>query len=198
MDAIAQIGQAFSKLVTNPASAGGGLNLGNILKLGLTGAGTVGDIVSTMKQNQALNKILYYQKNPAAASAAVASMEQPLSQGLTQEVGNNVQGYLAERGLAQSPEETAAVLGQALAPYQQQNQTSAENLFEDTLNPAKAGFGTPSDLTNLLKLWFPSGTATPGMPSGSNPFAAMANMAIQNANITPDPGTLPGLSDWGS
>ena len=167
-DAFAQLGKIF----TNPASAGGGANWGNIAKTGLSGFGLIGNILAQKKQEDALNRISYYQKNPAAAAAMVRSLTQPLSLGLTQDVGNNVQGYLAERGLNQSPNITAEVLSQSLAPYQQQNQQQALQEFYNLLNPAGATYGKPMDLTSLMSLFKPlpaSSTPAPGTTAGTTP-----------------------------
>lgn len=153
-------------LFTNP---GGGVNMGNILKAGVTGLGTIGDILTMKKQNDAINQALYYQRNPGAAAAQIAKMTAPLSQGLTESVGNAVQGADAERGLVQSPGIFSADLAQSLAPYQLQEQNMASNTFANLLNPLGARFSQPADLSSLFKLWMPqTGVTVPG-GSGSTP-----------------------------
>ena len=185
--AIGSIGSAFS----------GAHGLSNILKAGVTGLGAVGDIIGMKKQNQAVNTALGYEKNPSTAASAINQLTQPLSQGLTQQVGNNVQGYLAERGLSGSPNITAEVLAQALAPYQQQSQQTASNTFGQLLNPLGAGFSKPVDWGSLLKLWMP----TPVVPGGSGATPNFGgpgypttgpNPAVPNLAVTPPtiPNTL--------
>jgi hypothetical protein len=202
MDAFAQLGQIFQ-------NSSGGANWGNIAKTGLTGFGLIGNILAQQKQNAALNRIAYYQKNPAAAAQQINSLTQPLSQGLTQDVGNNVQGYLAERGLSGSPNVTAEVLAQALAPYQQQNQQTATQEFMSLLNPAGATYGKPGDLSSLLKLWSPataisSPTAGPGGQAynpiyGGQPGTPPTfNLPSNNPGAPPDIDASPGLDLFGS
>jgi hypothetical protein len=175
-EAFAQLGQVFS-------GPGG---LGNILKTALTGAGLVGNIMTQQKQNAALNRINYYQKNPAAAAQVIRSLTQPLSQGLTQDVGNNVQGYLGERGLSQSPNITAEVLSQSLAPYQQQNQQTAMQEFMNLLNPANARYGTPSDLSSLFSLWKPAPATGAGPASGGGGNAPTPPFVPQGTDVQSD------------
>jgi hypothetical protein len=157
--AFGQLGQIFS---SNPL--GGGLGL----------FGLIGNIMAQQKQNAALNKISYYQNNPAAAAKVISSLTQPLTMGLTQDVGNSVQGYLGERGLSQSPNITAEVLSQSLAPYVQQNQQQAEQEFMGLLNPAGATFQQPANLAPLMKLLYPNptgygGGVNPGVTPGTTP-----------------------------
>lgn len=145
--------------------AGGGP--GGFLKLLTTGFGLIGNIMAQQQQQSAVNRITSYQKNPAKAAAAINSLTQPLSLGLTQDVGNNVQGYLAERGLSGSPNISASVLAQALAPYQQQNQQTAEQEFFQLLNPLGAQYGKPQNMTNLFSQFNPiPGVGTPTFPGG--------------------------------
>lgn len=197
MDAFAQLGHLFS-------SPTGGANWGNILKAGVTGMGLIGDIMAQRKQNAALNRIAFYQKNPAAAAAEVRSLTAPLSMGLTENVGNQVQGYLAERGLSQSPNITAATLGEALAPYQQQNQQQALQEFYSLLNPAGATYAAPSNMGDLLKLWFPA-TATPSHATvgpwkvwgtGGAGTPTFPNLPNTSAGVPPDISSLPGIDIW--
>lgn len=162
-DALSSIGGALG-------GAGGG-GLGGLLKLVTTGFGLVSNIMATQQQQSALNRISSYQKNPAKAAQVINSLTQPLSLGLTEDVGNNVQGYLAERGLSGSPNITSSVLAQALAPYQQQNQQQAMQEFQMLLNPTGAGFQQPQSLQSLMSLFKPApGLAPPGgaQPAGGS------------------------------
>jgi len=167
-DAIASIGSSLGSVF------GGSGGLGNLLKTIITGTGLVGNFINQRQQQGALNTELMYQKNPALAAQKIASLEQPLSQGLTQEVGNSTQGYLAERGLAESPQMSQAVLGQALAPYVQQNQNTAMQEFFGLLNPAGAKFPQNTNLASLFSLFnknpYPQFPTTAGGTGATPPF----------------------------
>jgi hypothetical protein len=161
-DAIASLGTFF----------GGPGGIGNILKTFLGGSGIIGNFISQQQQQQALNQELKYQKNPSLAAAKISQLTQPLSSGLIQDVGNETQGYLAERGLAESPQQSQAILGQALAPYVQQNQNTATQEFFNLLNPAGAKFAPQTNLASIFSMFqknpyggYPG--ATPGTFPGS-------------------------------
>jgi hypothetical protein len=160
MEAFAMLGNLVNKI--------GGF--GNLLKGGLTGMGAISNILAQRKQAESLNRMLYYQKHPEAAAAKIRSLTEPLSMGLTQSVGNEVQGYLGERGLSESPNITAQVLSQSLAPYAQHNTDVASQLFANILNPAGATFRQPADLTPLLALWNKPAQVNPGGTGGTPPF----------------------------
>jgi hypothetical protein len=167
-DAIASIGSSLGSVF------GGSGGLGNLLKTIITGTGLIGNFMNQRQQQGALNQELAYQKNPSLAAAKIASLEQPLSQGLIQDVGNSTQGYLAERGLAESPQQTTAVLGQALAPYVQQNQNTAMQEFFGLLNPAGAKFPQNTNLASLFSLFnknpYPQFPTTAGGTGATPPF----------------------------
>jgi hypothetical protein len=178
MDAIAAIGSSLGSAFSGPGG------LGNILKTVLTGGGLLGNFLSQRQQQGALNQELKYQKNPALAASKIASLEQPLSQGLIQDVGNSTQGYLAERGLAESPQQSTAVLGQALAPYVQQNQNTAMQEFMALLNPTGAQFSKPTNLASLFSLF--NKNPYPTMGGGATPpFTAQGT----GGYYPPTPGT---------
>src|SRR5271156_2649484 len=152
MDGIVQaLGSFFS-------NSGGGANWGNILKTGALGAGGGLDLFSDIRNLQQLG----FQRNlenPTNAANWIAKATAPLNKGLIQGVGNATQGYLGERGLAESPAVTAGVLSQNLAPYEQQNQQVASNALSQLL-----GSRTPYpqvNLGSLMKLFKP----TPGWDS---------------------------------
>ncbi len=169
---MAEVFSSLGKIFTNPATAsggGGGFNWGNLLKTGLGGFGLIGNIMAQNKQNSALNRIDMYQKHPELAAAKISSLTQPLNAGLVSGVGNEVQGYLAERGLSQSPNITAGVLGQQLAPYMQQNQMTAEQLFQNLLNPAGAKYQQPANLSSLFSLFNKPAMTGTGTPAGATP-----------------------------
>ena len=98
--------------------------------------GVVSNILTGVRNASAQSSAQNEQKqllaltNPATLQSRIQANEQPLSQGLTQGVGNEVQGYLAERGLSESPSIQAQVLAQALGPYQlQEQQMATEDVF---------------------------------------------------------------------
>lgn len=130
----------------------------------LTGAGSVANLLARYKQQQYLNNQIKYQKmvqgivsDPAKLAARARSFESPLNQGLTQSVGNEVQAYNAERGLATAPNIQAAVLAQALAPYIQHNQNTALQAAISSLEVPAAGRSVPNfgdtslDLSEMIK-----------------------------------------------
>lgn len=109
--------------------------MGNVAKVAqpvMGGLGVVSNLIqgnraSSVQQN-AINQqkqLMALVNDPAAFSAKIKSLQQPLSQGLTQGVGNGVQGYLAERGLSSSPQISEEVMAQALGPFQQNEQQMA-------------------------------------------------------------------------
>lgn len=110
-------------------------------------------------------------KHPELLAAKIAALRQPLSQGLTQSVGNDVQGQLAERGLSSSPQIATAIESQALAPYEQHSQDQAIQAFLGTLgqgtSSTEAAASTipgKSDTSGFWNLFQPSqGSSTPGL-----------------------------------
>jgi hypothetical protein len=161
----------------------------------MTGSGLIGNIMQQKQQNDALNRIKTMQ-NPANASRMIQQLTQPLNSGLVSNVGNSVQGYLGERGLSQSPNITANVLGQSLAPYEQQNQQLALQQFMALLNPTGSSYGKPADLTSLMSLFKPQpsvganpaggGTSGPfSYPGGSGPGGTPPFMGTDSISDSP-------------
>jgi len=99
----------------------------------------------------------YNRMTPAEVVQGITSLEQPLSQNLIHNVGNTVQGQLAERGLSQAPGIQAQALAQGLAPYQLQEQQMAQQAFFQKLGlPISAQpspFGPFPQTTNTSQLW---------------------------------------------
>lgn len=144
-EAISSIGGALG------GGAGGGLP--TFMKLilgGLTGAGEIGNIMADRQRADLLNKEKANMNlTPQQLSAKVAAATKPLDLGLTQSVGNQVQGMAAERGLAEAPGIFQGMLAQSLAPYYQKNQDDALNLILSQLGiPSRAGSLVPGQ-TNL-------------------------------------------------
>jgi hypothetical protein len=176
MDALGQVwGQVGG------GQQGGMGNLGKILLTGLAGSGIVGNVLQSIQQSQQLNKVKSIESlTPQQLAAKVSAATQPLSAGLTQEVGNIVQANMAERGLAQAPGIFAAEEAQTLAPFYQQNQQTALELISRQLGipvqVLQAMYSQrPNDLTNLfMKLIYgnqqPGTTNIPGLtfPTGGS------------------------------
>jgi len=138
----------------------------------LAGAGTLENFIAQQKRNQILSQYENLVNNPAAAEAKIQSLTAPLNQGLVQSVENETQGYLGERGLAESPQISESVLSQSLAPYIQQNQQEGVQQYETYLQ-------------QLL------GAANSGLLPGN------VNMAQLIASLQGKPGTTPTTSPTG-
>lgn len=116
-----------------------------------------GKVQNVAVQNQQM--LAELAKNPALLAQRIQQLTQPLSQGLVKSVGNNVQGELAERGLAMSPNIYGDVFAQSLAPFQQQEEQRALEALMTTLglgNQATAtatGTLPPASMTDTSGMW---------------------------------------------
>lgn len=137
MQAITSIGAAITKMAP-------------LLQTGLAGGGFLSNWLQNRKYNANQDYLAKLGKDPVAMQAYMRKFQQPLSQGLTQSVGNQTQAFLGERGLSESPAISQDVLAQALAPYQQQEQQMAGNEAFQALGliPTKAPNNV--NLTSLL------------------------------------------------
>lgn len=175
--------------------SGGGGGSPNWMKLllgGLAGTGEIGNLLADRQRGDLLNKEKsWMDMTPQALAAKVSAATKPLDAGLTQGVGNTVQGQIGERGLAESPGVYSSVLSQALAPYYQKNQSDALSLVLKQM-------GIPIESAGLL----------PGMTQ-MGPLLALLMKSMQkpaptqNTGGTPDfsqfitnPGTATGDTDW--
>lgn len=132
MDAITNLGNFFS----GPA--------GKLLQAGTTATGEAGNILGMIQRGQQFDKLKSFENlSPQQLAAKVAAGTQPLNNGLVQSVTNSVQGADAERGLATSPGIFNADLAQSLAPYQQQNQSTALQLLMKQM-------GLPTEASSIL------------------------------------------------
>lgn len=139
MDAISNVGQWFSK------------NAGTVVPGALAGGGFLSNWLANRRNQQRQNFLTNLAENPAAMSKYVAGFQKPLAAGLTQNVGNQVQGYLGERGLSGTPGVSADVLTQALAPFQQQEQQQAIQEAMGALGNVPGKFGSvPGSSTSNL------------------------------------------------
>ena len=150
MDAITGI---FSNIGSWLGSGSGGSAPGwqQALTGGMFGAGEVGNIIEEQKRASYQNFLMNLLKNPQQLAAMAQKIAQPLSAGLTQSVGNTVQGNLAERGLSQSPGIFGSTLAQSLAPYQQQNYNTALQTVMQSLGLPAGTFAPPANLSGALQ-----------------------------------------------
>lgn len=149
--------------------------LPQILSGGAFGAGEVGNIIESEKQAAYQNFVMSLLKDPAKLQALVAKLQQPLNNGLTQAVGNQVQGNMAERGLSQAPGIFAASESQALAPFYLQNQNAALNAVMQLLGMPAGTFKNPSNNSGALGLFMKS-LQGGGGDGGDGGFAGGFNM----------------------
>jgi hypothetical protein len=137
---------------------------------GLVGAGEVGNILEGNKAGQYQNFVMNLLKNPQLLAQMAAKIQQPLNNGLTQAVGNQVQGNLASRGLSQAPGIFAASESQALAPFYQQNQNTAMQAVLQSLGLPAGTFRPPTNLGPAMSLFLnsfkPNPAATAPTPTG--------------------------------
>jgi hypothetical protein len=152
-------------------------NLAPIISGASVGGGTIGNILEERKRLQYQNYVMNLLKNPQALAAAIAKIQQPLNQGLAQAVGNQVQGNMAERGLAQAPGTFAASESQALAPFYEQNLNTATQAFLQSLGMPAGTFGSPVNTSGPMALFLQSlknrqggGAGGTDQPSGGFTF----------------------------
>lgn len=137
-----------------------------LLTAGMFGGGELGNLLQEHKSTQYQDLLLKYAQNPQLLSQAVASATKPLDNALVQSVNNTVQANQAARGLSQAPGIFAASEAQALAPFVQQNQQTAQNQVLASLGlPGQATNinQRPADLSSALAMFLRA--------MGQNPFA---------------------------
>jgi hypothetical protein len=126
---------SLSSALGGAGTGGAGLSsLGQILGLGSSGY----NLYNQYQNQQYQNNLRSYAQDPAKMNAYAAQFTQPLNAGLTADVGNQSQSYLAQRGLSDSPQISQEVESQALAPYVQQNQQAG---YQDALAALGLGGG---------------------------------------------------------
>jgi len=168
-------------------------SLGKAISGNPIGSGTsIMQMISNMsiaqKEKQAVDRALWYSKNPQAISQMQQQFEKPLDQGLIKGTENIVNASLGEQGLSQAPGIQQQVSQQALAPYIQQNQNTAlMEVFKALGLPAEAlqalsGMKSPGALAMQLKSILPQGPGTPG----GTPYPTPP--------LPQDPSSFPGLA----
>lgn len=154
-----------------------------------TGSNIYSGVTNALNTNNYNNAQSYVQnlvKDPTKMAAAAAQYQQPLSAGLTDAVTNQTQAQLAERGLGGSSTATAAAISQALAPYIQQNQTTAMQSLMNSLgliSGTKPSTLPTMDMSKLMSL----------LKTGSTP--SMQQTAFSDMQAPPtlelDSGVMP-------
>ena len=201
MDAINGIGSALSKVASNP-----------LAKIGTGIAGTVGNITGNQMKDRALLQQLDLQKSLAAMTPQqlalqAQQLQQPLSEGLTQGVGNQVQAMMGERGLSQAPGIFSQTMAQSLAPFQIQEQQMAMNAILQKLGlPIEAAgrFLPTPNTTSTAGIWqtlmnqLQGGKGTPNI-GGNAALAAgdYSNLGAPSFNSNEIPGTSTGDTGTG-
>ena len=172
----------------------------------IQGTGVIGNLISGQRnagvQQEAINRqkqLDQLASNPSQLAARIRALQQPLSQGLLSGVGNDVQGYLAERGLSQSPAIQTQILAQALGPYQLQEQQLAQNAV---LAPFEVGNNVPPSTllapgADTSGFWANFNKDTAGQPkpinAGDPTYMPSADWPIQQpTGPNGVPGTAPG------
>lgn len=172
-----QIMSSLSSLASSPITKGAL----DIAKIGSTGY----NLYNQYKQQQYQNKLRDLASNPAKMSAYAEQFTKPLNAGLTANVANQAQAYLAQRGLTDSPQISEQVEAQALAPYVQQNQQQG---YEDALAALGLGGGAiPPALQQKT-----------GLDSLANIFSQIGGGGGTNGNADPNAALLNYLRTFGT
>jgi hypothetical protein len=167
---------------------------------GLAGGGEIGNLLADRQRASLLNKEnAWANLTPQQLAAKVSAATKPLDAGLTQAVGNTVQGQMGERGLAESPGVYSATLSQALAPYYQQNQATGLDLIMKQMGIPVAEAGLLPGMTNmgpLLALLMKS-MQKPTSGAGGAPSLTPDVTSGLNTDILQNTGsTTTGDTDW--
>lgn len=143
--------------------------LATIIPAALSGAGFVGNWLNNRKVNQRQDFLSGLGENPSKMNAYVSQFQKPLAAGLTQSVGNATQAYLGERGESESPTISADVFAQALAPYQQQQQSMGINEALASLGLIPKTGNSASDVSGPLAMLMKNLGQKPTAPTGAVP-----------------------------
>jgi hypothetical protein len=131
-------------------------------------------------QNQQYQNLLRsYAQNPAKLNAYAAQFTQPLTAGLTSAVANQTQGYLASRGLSDSPQIAQQVEAQAIAPAIQQNQQQGYNDALQALNLGGGAVPPALQQANGLSALAKAFASLPGLGNINTPYANMTQAQWQ-------------------
>jgi hypothetical protein len=172
-----------------------------------TQAASIGSAAYNMynqyQNQQYQNQLRSYAQDPAKMNAYAANFTQPLNAGLTSAVANNTQGYLASRGLSDSPAVSQQVESQAIAPYIQQNQQAG---YQDALQALQVGGGavnpnsqSANSIAQLAKAFSTLGKLSPATATSAAQLQrTMGTQPQQLPNMyAPVDATYPGDPSWG-
>jgi hypothetical protein len=156
--------------------------------------GSTGYNLYNQYQNQQYqNNLRSYAQDPAKMNAYAAQFTQPLNAGLTSAVANNTQGYLAQRGLTDSPAISQQVEAQAIAPYIQQNQQSgysnalqALGLGGGAVNPNNQSAASIAALAKAFASLPGLGKLTPAQMNSFIQGGAVQPAQLSQSTYTPD------------
>jgi len=174
-----------------------------LLKVGLAGSGTLGNILANRSRNQVLNQQIGYTKylqnlTPDQVTRMISQYQKPLSSNLINNVTNTVQGQMASRGLAQAPGIFSQGIAQGLAPYEVQEQQLAQDaLFKKLglpISSKPSPFGPFPQTTNTSQLWQSLMQNFMGIkpPNTGGASAPSENNLINSLW----PGVNPGVDSW--
>jgi len=187
------LGGVFSKLIGalgGGTDGGGSPNWMKMLTGGMFGAGEIGNIMEQRKRLAYQNFVMDLLAHPEKLAAMAAKIQQPLSQGLQQSVGNKVQADMAQRGLSQAPGIFAATESQALAPFYEQNQQTAMDAVMKSLGLPSGTFGQPANTSGALQQFLKSFSRSGG--GGDSQGGGITYPGPWN----PDPGTTTSELPW--
>lgn len=166
---------------------------GPFLKLAqplIQGFGVVSNLIQGHRQSglqstaiNNVNQLSQLANNPQAMAARIRALQQPLNQGLVSGVGNEVQGYLAERGLALSPAIQSQVMAQALGPYQVKEQELAQQAafapYQELGYLTNAAQHSGPGIANTQGLWDALSKLPVGSGAGVPQISPSANLPGQ-------------------
>ena len=191
-DTLTQVGTFFG-------STGGKAALGG-------GAAGAGLLQSFFANREAQNKQKFVEQlitNPTKFASYIQGFEQPLQAGLTADINRNASAFGAEHGLGSSPGVMQNIEAQALAPYLQQQQQTAEQAALQSLGIYENSPTTkPVDISSILKMLQMGGQPQPNVTSGINPnsipgFGSQSLTDITGGSSTPLPPGIIGDPDNG-
>lgn len=137
----------LSTLGTLLGKLGGGSSLaglGNAGLLGLLGMGEAGNLSLQSQEGQVLTTLVnllqkYASMTPGQAAQGIQAFQQPMSQALNNQIMNQVQAAVGERGFAGSPGIMGEATAEALAPYGiQEQQLASQNYWNLEQLPIEA------------------------------------------------------------
>jgi hypothetical protein len=168
------LGSFFSSPSFPAIASGTSLGLGEIGNL-VAGNEAASEQKTLQNQENAITSL-----TPAQLSAKINAATQPITTAQTQAIGNQVQGDLASRGLAQAPGIFASEESQALAPLAEQN-------YQTALQQVMTQLGLPISYASAIAQYLPK---QQNMTPAFQLFLQQLQR-LQLANANPGGGNLP-------